>query len=252
MNLLQRIASLLKANLSDLLSRAEDPEKVLTQAIEDMRKQLLEAKSRVALAIADERRLAKQHETAVQAAEEWEKKAMAAVRAGRDDLAVQALAKKKEQEAIALQLEQQLKDQQAAVDELKKALTALSAKIEEAARKRAVLVARVKRAEAQKAIAETMAAASDRSAFETFDRMTEKVDRIEAEAGAQMEVAALGTGAQDAELSEKIRLLEAAPVDDELADLKRKMGLLGAGNQGALPAGDGNVELAESSGSSKA
>jgi phage shock protein A len=239
MNFFQRIATVLKANLNDLVSRAEDPEKVLTQAIDDMRKQLAEAKSRVAVAIADEKRLSKQHETEKIKAADWEAKAMAAVRGSRDDLAVQALAKKKEHESVALQYEQQLVEQRAAVDELKKALTSLSAKIEEAGRKRAVLVARVKRAEAQKAIADTLSAAGDRSAFQTFDRMAEKVDRIEAEAGAKMEIASLGIGgSHDDQLAEKIKLLEASPVDDELLALKSKMGLLGAGTaKAALPSG---------------
>ncbi|MCC7381437.1 MAG: PspA/IM30 family protein [Deltaproteobacteria bacterium] len=245
MNFFQRIAALLKANLNDLISRAEEPEKVLTQAIEDLRKQLIEAKSRVALAIADEKRLEKQLETESAKVKDWEQKAMASVRASRDDLAVQALAKKKEHEAVALQIEQQHKDQRAAVEELKKALAALSAKIDEAGRKRAVMVARVKRAEAQKAIADTLSAANDRSAFETFDRMSDKVDRIEAEAGARMEVASLTSGSHDHDLAEKIKLLEAAPVDDELLALKQKMGLLGPGTRGAL--GPGEDEAADAS-----
>jgi phage shock protein A len=238
MNFLARIAALLKANINDLISRAEDPEKVLTQAIDDMKKQLLEAKSRVAVAIADEKRLHQQHQAALTAASEWEKKAMAAVRADRDDLAIQALAKKKEHEALALQLEGQLNEQHAAVEELKKALAALAAKIDEAVRKRAILLAKVKRAEAQKAIAETLSVTGDKSAFESFDRMQEKVDRLEAEAGARMEVAALTSGSQERDLAEKIRLLESGPVDDELIELKRKMGLLGAGASSALPSGE--------------
>lgn len=240
MNFFQRLANVLKANLNDLVSRAEDPEKVLNQAIEDMKKQLHEAKSRVAIAIADEKRLLQQKNAETAKAEDWEKKAMAAVRASRDDLAVQALAKKKEHEAAALQFESQHGEQLSAVDELKKALTALTAKIDEANRKRAVLVARVKRAEAQKAIAETLSVAGDRSAMGTFERMAEKVDRIEAEAGARMEVAALTAGTHDDQLAEKIRLLDASPVDDELAALKEKMGMLGAGappSRGALGAG---------------
>lgn len=225
MNFFQRISNVLKANLNDLVARAEDPEKVLNQAIEDMKKQLHEAKSRVAIAIADEKRLLQQKKAEAGKAEDWEKKAMAAVRGSRDDLAVQALAKKKEHEAAALQFEQQHNEQLKAVDELKKALQALTAKIGEAQTRRNVLVARVKRAEAQKSIADTLAAAGDRSAFNTFERMAEKVDRIEAEASAGLEMAQLSAGSHDDQLAEKIRLLEAAPVDDELAALKAKMGV---------------------------
>jgi phage shock protein A len=239
MGFFQRIASLLKANLNDLISRAEDPERMLNQALEDMRKQLVEAKGRVATAIADEKRLSKQHETEAAKAAEWEKKAMAAVRAGRDDLAMEALAKKKEHEAVAIQYEKQSSEQKAAVDELKKALTGLNAKIDEANRKRNLLLARAKRAQAQKAIAETLSATNDRSAFETFDRMSDKVDKLEAEAEARLEVASISSGSHDDQLSERIRLLEAGPIDDDLLALKEKMGLLSSGSpvKGALGAG---------------
>jgi phage shock protein A len=152
---------------------------------------------------------------------------------------MEALARKKEHESIALQFERQSSEQKAAVDQLKKALTGLNAKIDEANRKKNLLVARAKRAEAQKAIAETLSATNDRSAFETFDRMTEKVDRLEAEAEARLEVAAISSGSHDEQLSERIKLLEAGPIDDDLAALKQKMGLLSAGSaaQGALEAG---------------
>src|SRR5262252_988426 len=95
MGLLRRISDLLKSNISDLVSRAEDPEKLLNTAIEDMQRQLIEAKSRVAVSIADEKRLQKQLEATQAKSADWEKKAMAAVRAGRDDLAMEALSKKK-------------------------------------------------------------------------------------------------------------------------------------------------------------
>lgn len=242
MGFLQRISDLVKSNLNDLISRAEDPERMLNLAIEDMRKQLVEAKSRVAMAIADEKRLQKQLENEQKKAADWEKKAMTAVRASRDDLAVEALAKKKEHESVSLQFETQVSGQRLAVEELKKALTALNAKIDEANRKRTVLIARAKRAEAQKAIAETLSSANDRSAFDKFERMSEKVDKMEAEAEARLEVAALTGGSHDDQLAEKIRLLEAAPVDSELLELKKKMGMLGAGAtaKGALGPGEQN------------
>src|SRR5262245_58189409 len=162
MGLLRRIGDLLKSNISDLISRAEDPEKLFSTAIDDMQRQLAQAKSRVAVAIADEKRLEKQLETTQNKGADWEKKAMQAVRAGRDDLAMEALAKKKEQDASALQFEQQLVGQRGAVEELKKALVQLSAKIDETKRKRSLLVARAKRAEAQRQIAETLSITSDR------------------------------------------------------------------------------------------
>ncbi|MBI2373110.1 MAG: PspA/IM30 family protein [Deltaproteobacteria bacterium] len=238
MSIFQRIANLIRANINDLIDRAEDPDKILTQAIEDMRKQMVEAKSRVAMAIADEKRLQKQHEMEAKRSEEWEKKAMAAIRATRDDLALEALEKKKQHESMALQFQRQHEEQKAAVEELKKALTALNAKIDEARHKKQLLVARHKRAEAQKAIAQTLSLAKDRSALDGFERMSQKIDRIEAEAEAQLEIAELTSGSEEQKLEEKIRLLEAAPVNDDLVELKKKMGLLGSGTpQKALEAG---------------
>lgn len=242
MGLLSRIADLLKSNISDLVSKAEDPEKLLNTAIEDMQRQLAEAKSRVAVAIADEKRLEKQLETTQNKAGEWEKSAMSAIKSGRDDLAMQALSKKKDQDASALQFEQQLVGQRAAVEELKKALTMLNAKIDETKRKRSLLVARVKRAEAQRHIAETLSITSDRSALDKVSRMEDKVDKLEAEAEAQWEIAAMSSGSHDRDLEEQIKQLEAHVVDDDLLALKDRMranGQLSAGSaiKGELPSG---------------
>jgi phage shock protein A len=240
MGLLRRIGDLLKSNISDLISRAEDPEKLLNQAIEDMQKQLIEAKSRVAVSIADEKRLQKQLEAAQAKATDWEKKAMAAVKAGRDDLAMEALAKKKEHEASALQFQQQFAGQQVAVEELKKALNALTGKIDETKRKRSLLIARAKRAEAQRHIAETLSITGDRSALDKIDRMEQKVEQIEAEAEAHWEIAAMSSS-HDKSLEDQIKLLESHAIDDDLLALKdkmRDMGMLSSGAaKGALPAG---------------
>src|ERR1041385_8410030 len=147
MGIFARLAQLIKSNLNDLISRSEDPEKMLNQVVIEMNQQLVEAKKQVAISIADEKRLAKQ-----------------------------ALARKKEHETIAKQFEEQWQKQKAAVEQLKTALRLLNNKIEEAKRKKNVLIARKKRAEAQKAIQETMSGLNNASAFETFDRMAQKID----------------------------------------------------------------------------
>ena len=101
MGIFGRLASLIKSNLNDLISKSEDPEKMLNQVILEMNTQLMEAKKQVALAIADEKRLGKQFETGKATAEEWERKAMMAVRAGEDDLAKEALLRQKEHETLS-------------------------------------------------------------------------------------------------------------------------------------------------------
>ncbi len=226
MGLFSRLAQLIKSNINDLISKSEDPEKMLNQVVLDMNNQLVEAKKQVAASIADEKRLAKQAEQELSNSAEWERRAMMALRAGNEELAKEALSRKKEHDTIAQTFKDQWAKQKAAVEKLKQALRMLNDKIEEAKRKKNVLVARKKRAEAQKAIQETMSGLKDQSAFETFDRMAQKIDQLEAEAEAGEELAEEYTG--DVLASKFSQLEKSAGADDELAALKRKMGLMPA------------------------
>ena len=226
MGFLGRLAQLIKSNLNDLINTSEDPEKMLNQVIIDMNQQLIEAKKQVAVAIADEKRLYKQFGTEAKKSQDWEQKAMLAVRSGDDQLAKEALLRKKEHDGIAAQYQEQWQRQKTLTEQLKTALKALSAKIGEAQRKKNVLIARKRRAEAMKSIQETMSGLSDASAFETFDRMAEQIDQMEAEAEAGAEVAEQYTGDI---LKHRFSELEAtAGADLELEALKRKMGVLPA------------------------
>ncbi len=223
MGIFGRLGTLLKANINDLISRAEDPEKILNQLIIDMREQLVNAKKQVAVAIADEKRLKKQLENELTMSSEWEKKAMMAVRAGKDDLAKEALQRKTDHDNLASEYQKQWEAQKAATDKLRSSLRQLNNKIEEATRKKNLLIARQKRVKAQQAIQATMSGLSDNSAFDAFDRMAEKVDRMEAEAEAQSELAADFSGSDlDSKFSE---LEQDHGADDALAALKAKMGM---------------------------
>src|SRR3954467_8632542 len=125
MGMFKRLADLIKSNLNDLISRSEDPEKMLNQIVEEMSNQLAEAKRQVAESIADEKRLAKQAEQERANATEGERRAMLAIRSGDDALAKEALARKKEHETLAEQFQDQWQKQKAAVEQLKLALRAL-------------------------------------------------------------------------------------------------------------------------------
>jgi phage shock protein A len=223
MGIFSRLAQLIRSNLNDLISKSEDPEKMLNQVVLDMSSQLTEAKKQVAASIADEKRLAKQFEQEAANSAEWERRAMMALRAGNEELAKEALARKKEHDELATTFKDQWGKQKAAVDQLKKALRLLNDKIEEAKRKKNVLIARKKRAEAQKSIQETMSGLRDQSAFETFDRMAGKIDQIEAEAEAAGEIQEEFTG--DSLASQFSNLEKTAGADEDLLALKRKMGL---------------------------
>jgi phage shock protein A len=237
-----RLATLIKSNLNDLISKSEDPEKMLNQVIVDMNQQLVEAKKQVAVAIADEKRLQKQYNNEKSILDEWHKKAMLAVRAGDDELAKEALMRKKEHESLAGAYEEQWRKQQVAVNQLKTALRALNNKIEEAKRKKNVLVARQRRAEAMKQIQETMSGLSDNSAFETFNRMEEKIVQAESEAEAGAELAEEYTG--DVLNHKFARLEQTAGADAELESLKREMGLI----KDEAPAVAARVEASEEEG----
>jgi len=223
MGIFARLAQLIKSNINDLISRSEDPEKMLNQIVIDMNNQLAEATKQVAVAIADEKRLAKLVEQEAANAAEWKRRAEMAIRAGNDALAREALTRRKEHELLRSGYEQQWDKQKAATDQLKRALRMLNSKIEEAKRKKNLLIAQKQRAEAQKAIHEAMGGLRDTSAFETFDRMADQINKMEAEAEASAELAEEYSG--DVLKSKFDELEQTAGADMELLELKREMGL---------------------------
>jgi phage shock protein A len=190
MGLFSRFKRAVKANINDMISKAENPQKMLNQLIVDMNGQLIEAKKTVAAAIADEKKLERQGFVNLEQAAEWERKAVLAVKAGKDDLAKEALLRKQEYEELARQYRNQWQAQHGSVEDLKASLRQLQQKIEEAQRKKNMLLARAKRAEAQKKIQQTMGGIADTSAFDAFDRMEARVDQIESEAEALKELEA--------------------------------------------------------------
>jgi phage shock protein A len=221
MGILDRVAVVIKSNLNHLINKAEDPEKMLDQILIQMRQQLMEAKREVAVAIADEKRLGAQLEAELEQVGEWERRAMLAVQKSDDDLAREALRRKAEHEQIAIGYKKQWDAQKASTENLKNALRALSQKIEEAGRKKNLLIARQKRAEAQKHIHEVMTGLSDTSAFEGFDRMATKVEQLEAQASAALEISEDLSGEA---FEQRFRALESgSDVDQELAALKGRM-----------------------------
>lgn len=237
MGIFDRFSTLLRSNINDLISRAENPEKMLNQLIADMKGQLAKAKQQVASAIADEKKLQADAEAMKKQAEDWERRAMLAVQEGRDDLAKQALMRFNEAMQGAQQLHETWVKHKAETENLKGSLRQLNDKIEEAKRKKNILIARARRAEAQQRIQETMSGMSDKSAFESFERMTEKIENQERKAIAAAE---LQNEFEGDNLLQQFQALEykGAP-DQQLLELKAKMGLLGPGGGGARQLGKG-------------
>ena len=231
MGIFDRISQLFRSNLNDLISRAEDPEKMLNQILVDMRSQLVQAKQQVASAIADERRLRDQADREFHEAETWERRAMVAIQEGKDELAKQALVRQSEHAAHAAQLQATWEAHQVETEKLKNQLRDLNDKIEEAKRKKNLLVARQRRAEAQKRIAETMSSLSEQSAFEAFSRMEERIDQNERMIRASADIDEEFSGdtlRRDFKQLEKS--VASASVESRLLELKQKMGVLPAGS----------------------
>ncbi|MDR1466357.1 MAG: PspA/IM30 family protein [Treponema sp.] len=223
MGIFSKLKTLISSNVNALISKAENPEKMLNQLVIDMNEQLIESKKAVALAIADEKKLEREIENQALQAQEWERKAMLAVNAGKDDLAKEALVRKQEFDNGYVEYKKQWEGQRAAVDKLKISLRELQNKIDEANRKKNLLIARAKRAEAQEKIQNTISTVSgNRSAFDAFDRMSSKIDHLEAKVAATAE---LEDFTSNNDLEKQFAELEHSDVqgDAMLLALKEKM-----------------------------
>ena len=225
MGIFSRLAQLIKSNLNDLISKSEDPEKMLNQVVLEMSNQLIEAKKQVAASIADEKRLAKQLEQETANATEWERRAMMALRAGNEELAKEALARKKEHDELAddaTRTSGPSRRPQSSSSRRRSACSTTRSRRRSARRTSSSHGRSAPRR--RRSIQETMSGLRDQSAFETFDRMAGKIDQMEAEAEAAGEIQEEYTGDT---LASKFKHLEkTAGADEEIVALKRKMGML--------------------------
>ena len=152
MGILDRLSRLIRANLNDLSKRAEDPEQIIAQGLEDMRAALRDARMEVAETMAQLAKLKRDQQSYAMQVSGWEEKATEALKAGKEDLAREALKRKAQAQSLADGFSQQVKQQQSIVDQLTTQLKALEGKIQEAESKQALLVARQKGVEAAEAV----------------------------------------------------------------------------------------------------
>ncbi len=221
MGVFSRIGDILKANINDLIDRAEDPEKMVKQIILDLQKEVSQATQALGKAMASERIAKRQCDNAEQTAADWEEKAKAALAAGEVELAKKALSNKvKAQEDLEnyRNMYQQISAQTAQVREQ---VEQLKAKLEEAKSRQAMLVARAQMAKTQKNLAQSVGGIDASSALDKFDRMEEKVTRQEAEAAAFAEMSDLSKTAEEKTFTQ---LQHDAAVDAELQRLMAEMG----------------------------
>ena len=189
MALLERVSTLVRANLNDLIDKAEDPEKMIKQVILDMQNQLLQVKTQVAIAIADQHLLEKKHRENDERTVECMNKAELAVGKRDDDLARAALERSLSYRQLAESFVQQVNDQKTEVDNLKTALRKLEQKLAEAQSKSDLLMAQHRRSRAVRKAGEAQTRSKNGSAAATFDRMKHKVMREEAVGQAHAELA---------------------------------------------------------------
>ncbi|TAE53885.1 MAG: PspA/IM30 family protein [Nostocales cyanobacterium] len=217
MGLFDRIKRVVGANVNDLISKAEDPEKMLEQAILEMQEDLVQLRQGVAQAIAAQKRTDKQYKDAAAEAEKWERNAKLALQKGEEDLARQALQRKKTVSETATALKTSLDQQTVTVENLKKNLVQLESKISEAKTKKEMLKARITAAKAQEQLGTMVSGMNTSSAMAAFERMEEKVMLQEARAQSVGELVGADLETQFA------RLESGSDVDDELAALKASM-----------------------------
>jgi phage shock protein A len=219
MKIFSRVSDIISANVSDLLDRAEDPEKMVKLLIVEMEEHIEKAREGLAKAIAGEKQLEASLKKNRDGAADWQSKAEAAIERNDDDLARRCLERKKEFEKIADSMQPQWEAARRASDALKSDFRRLEERVDEARRKRDALIARQLAAEAQKEVAAIAPAMSKaQQSFAKFDRMERKVEQMEAEAGALAELSD-SRRELDKEVAQSERNAE---VDSELAVLKEK------------------------------
>jgi phage shock protein A len=215
MALLERVGTLLRANLNDLIDRAENPEKMVKQIILDMENQLMQVKTQVAISLADLHLLRKKRDECSHEGEDYIHKAELAVAKHNDAMARAAIERSLDAKKRSEAFDQQLADQTAQVDNLKTALHKLEGKLADARAKSDLLIARHHRARAAGKAAEASQQMGDGSAASAWDRLNHKVNRVEAIADARAEL--LGDNVED-----QFALLEKGDqIERLLADLKR-------------------------------
>nr|AUG32774.1 chloroplast membrane-associated 30 kD protein-like protein [Paulinella longichromatophora] len=232
MGFFDRLSRLLRANLNELVSKAEDPAKILDQSVADMQSDLVRLRQAVAIAIASQKRMQSQAEQAETQAKTWYERAGIALQKGEEGLAREALSRRKAFQDSATGLNRQLSSQSNQVDILKQNLLVLEGKIAEAKTKKNMLKARAEAAQAQQQLQSAVGSLGNNTSMAAFERMEEQVEALEATSQATAELAGVN-------LESRFAILEgdtSGDVEDELSALKNR--IAGKPEKMALPSTD--------------
>ena len=220
MALLERVSTLIRANLNDMVERAENPEKLLKQIILDMQNQFLQVKTQVAIAIADLHLLEKKKKENADKEVEWMRKAELAVDKKQDDLARAALDRALGYKQFTASFDEQIADQRAQVEILKGALQKLDAKIAEANAKADLLIAQSRRARAMDKATTAQLAADNGNKVATLDRVRNRIQRAEAVSQAKVEIVS------GDDIEHRLEMLEKDDhIDKMLTEMKERRAL---------------------------
>ena len=193
MGILKRVNRLIKANINTLIEKAEDPEKTLKQCIRDMEESLRETRGKVAEVVASQRMFLRKKDAEETEVAKWDRRALLAVQKGQEDMAKEAILKKRSHDLTAVRLSAEADRQGQNVELLKTTMAALQAKLVEAKEKQDFLIARKRQADVKKGMLDhlegvaTATSSVDTSAFQAFEKAEERIMAMEAEAEARLE-----------------------------------------------------------------
>jgi phage shock protein A len=228
MNLINRFFRVVTSNVNNVIKQFEDPEKILDQAVNDMQNDLVKIRQSYAEVTATQKRMQTQKTNAENLANDWYKRAQLALQKGDEELAREALSRKRIQMDVAENLGKQLAIQTSAVEKLYSSMGQLESKIVEAKRQKESFIARARTAKTTVQVNDMLnnivGSSTGSNAMEAFERMKEKVEKLEAEAEVSSELAASSSGSTSVSLEERFRLLEGGSViDDELERMKNQL-----------------------------
>ena len=236
MGFIDRVSRVFRSNLNYLINKAEDPAKILDQSLIEMQEDLRKLREAVAMAIASQKRLRSQSDEAQQKISIWYQRAQLALEKGDEDLAREALSRRKTFQDSATSLNKQFQVQHAQVEKLKSSLMKLEGVISKSKTKHEMLKARAKAAQVQQQLQNAVGDIDPHSAAAAFDRMKDKVEALEASNQATEEL-------KGVDLENKFLAIEVEDdIDDELKALRQS--LQGDLEKVALP--EANVVSSES------
>ena len=219
MSIFERVSDLVRANINDLIDRAENPEKMVKQIIIDMEDQLRKATQGLGTAMGSLNQVKNQLANAQAQSAQWESKAKACLEQGNEDLAKQALENKVKQDKMVVQYQEMCTSMEKQVNDIKSQVDVLKQKLEEARSKQAMLVARSQMADAKSQMAKTLGNMDSKSAFAKMDKMEKKIEQKEAQADAFSEV----SGVQESESDPFEQMDKENSINAELERLKKEM-----------------------------